>query len=319
MNLKDIRKKREKIIIEEGSQEKVSLEEIIKFEEKYNIKIPEQYRDFLLEFNGVNIEVGQFIPPDDDNDVISLVNFSNLEYSEVGTSDDSFSEDGFSVLPPKGFLTIADTSGGHSEILICVEQNENYGKIFYNEERQEEWTYLLANSFEEFFNNSIPKYENEFHKYCMEGEIEKAINLVNNGFKCDYMVYFALEGNYNYGNDKQKDFLELIKLLIEKGADLSGMLSYSAFINATEIVKLIHQKGGNINERNFYGTKALDEALNNKNFELIEYLIKSSDNIKMKNNFKKKIIAKTLETNYSTSIQDKEFVEKLEQIIKNYL
>ena len=163
MNLKDIRKKRERIIFEEVSQEKISLKEIIEFEEKYKIKILEQYLNFLLEYNGINIEVGQFIPPDNDNDLISLVHFSNLKYSEVGTSDDGFSDDGCNVLLPKGFLTIADTFSGHSEILISIEANANYGKIFYNIDRQEEWTYLLNNSFEEFLNNSIPEYENEFH------------------------------------------------------------------------------------------------------------------------------------------------------------
>ena len=83
-----------------------------------------------------------------------------------------------------------------------------------------------------------------------------------------------------YENIHNGNFEEAIKLLIEKGADLNAIdkYGYTALIwacrnNNIEIVKLLIEKGADINAKNFIGYTALIWACRNNNTEVIKLLI----------------------------------------------
>lgn len=136
---------------------KVSLQDIKQFEQEYEVTLPKQYVDFLLEYNGGFPQESNFKISDDEGE--SLVNkfygISDMK-SNLGKV--------FEVLEgeiPEDFISIGNDPGGN-EILLGV-SGEYQGKVYFwihdiEPEDEMDNMFILADSFTGFFNNL---YESE--------------------------------------------------------------------------------------------------------------------------------------------------------------
>lgn len=147
-------------LIETGG--KIAENEIIALEMKMDIKLPDDYKEFLIETNGGIPEVTQmfsFCETNPENGKkydmeTDIQNFSRID--EIPFFYENLV--GAGAIPVK-YLSIACDSCGN-EILLCVNEFENYGKVFFgnHEVYQTGTNYfnlsLVANSFTEFLQKS---------------------------------------------------------------------------------------------------------------------------------------------------------------------
>ncbi|WP_080873400.1 SMI1/KNR4 family protein [Oceanobacillus timonensis] len=123
----------------------------------YNINIPLDYKEFLLEYGGSFIKDGIMYQPIESTPVTPEDGFDSINYF-YGITNDNYDIElaiqtyievlGTDIMP------IADAGGGD---LICIGLKEEYrGKVYYwYHEREKtiegrEHFYLIANSFKEF-------------------------------------------------------------------------------------------------------------------------------------------------------------------------
>lgn len=136
--------------------EKISIKEVEEFELRHDIKLPNQYREFLIKSNGGYPHASTFKISDEDGE--SVVN----KFYGIGDMKGNLDRV-FEILDgelPEGFISIGDDPAGNE---ICIGINEKYyGKIYlwiHDMESDEELSnmFLLAESSNEFFNSL---YEN---------------------------------------------------------------------------------------------------------------------------------------------------------------
>lgn len=131
---------------------KISLQDIKQFEQEYDISLPKQYVEFLLEYNGGFPQESGFKISDDEGE--SLVN----RFYGIGDMKSNLGKV-YDVLEgeiPEDFISIANDPAGN-EILLGV-SGEYRGKVYFwihDMESEEEMDnmFILANSFYEFFDN----------------------------------------------------------------------------------------------------------------------------------------------------------------------
>ncbi|OBW59799.1 SMI1 / KNR4 family protein [Solibacillus silvestris] len=136
---------------------KISLQDIKQFEQEYEVTLPKQYVDFLLEYNGGFPQKSNFKLPDDEGE--SLVN----KFYGIGDMKSNLGKV-FVVLEgeiPEDFISIGNDPGGN-EILLGV-NGEYQGKVYFwihdiEPEDEMDNMFILAGNFTEFFNNL---YESE--------------------------------------------------------------------------------------------------------------------------------------------------------------
>ncbi|MBU3104326.1 SMI1/KNR4 family protein [Clostridium gasigenes] len=137
--------------------EKINMKEIEEFELKHDVKLPNDYIDFLLKFNGGYPHESTFKISDEHGE--SVVN----KFYGIGDMKGNLDRV-FEILDgelPEGFISIGDDPAGDE---ICIGINEKYyGKIYlwiHDMESDEELSniFFLAESFDDFFNSL---YENE--------------------------------------------------------------------------------------------------------------------------------------------------------------
>ncbi len=134
------------------SNKKLEIESIKELEEKYNIILPIQYKNFLLKYNGGYPEFSLFkISEKQREDIVNVFYGVNNEYDNIAQYLD-YLED----IIPKEFIPIADDPSGNQ---ICLGISGIYvGKIYflihdmYSDEKMDSLIFL-ANSFDEFFHN----------------------------------------------------------------------------------------------------------------------------------------------------------------------
>ncbi|MDH6373875.1 hypothetical protein M2444_005718 [Paenibacillus sp. PastF-3] len=134
------------------ANEKITINEIREFEGKYVLKLPEQYIDFLLKYNGGYPETSTFKISDEEGE--SVVN----KFYGIGDMKGNLAKV-FEVLDgelPEGFISIASDPGGNE---ICIGISEKYfGKIYFwmhdmESDEEMENMFFLKNSFNDFFEN----------------------------------------------------------------------------------------------------------------------------------------------------------------------
>jgi ankyrin repeat protein len=81
------------------------------------------------------------------------------------------------------------------------------------------------------------------------------------------------------------DDLQMVKLLINSGADFKGFFSIVGYYGNTQMAEYFLQKGIDVNEQAVTGETALMSAINGNKIEMIEYLLKNGANplLKTKN------------------------------------
>lgn len=110
-------------------------------EEKYGITLPEQYREFLLKYNGGETPKTEFKIGKEDSDVRAFFGLGDVAYS---MSEEAYLED----LVKKQLLPIATDSFGNY-IAIGIEK-KNYGKIYFCDHERGYKATLLTKDLKEF-------------------------------------------------------------------------------------------------------------------------------------------------------------------------
>lgn len=164
--------------------EKVSIEEINQIENRFDFKFPDDYKKFLLEFNGGEPTNGLAFLNDYSIGPLHIYDFfslsdaqEQLEYIEEDTKSykefiqsikddnqdfekliESFkdeieeykSELKHYIFAENNMLTIADT---FNNVLLCIcYKGENLGKIYWIDAIHNDQFHLLADSFDHFIN-----------------------------------------------------------------------------------------------------------------------------------------------------------------------
>jgi hypothetical protein len=118
----------------DSSKQKLTLEELSKFEQDYNLKLPESYRNIMLEYNGGYPEKTYFQG--------GIVYFDPIKY---GNTTLEKMIDGMQGFLPKGAFPFADYSGQS----LCISLNKtDYGAIYFLDETGE--YDKVCDSFEQF-------------------------------------------------------------------------------------------------------------------------------------------------------------------------
>lgn len=137
-----------------NSHEKIHLKNIEDFEEKHDIKLPIQYRTFLLEYNGGNVKPNVFKISEEEGETVANTLYG-LDISESYDDLSNVFESLHGDIPDE-FLSIGDDSGGNQ---ICLGVSGEYrGKIYIfildivsDEEMSN--MFFIADSFEGFLEN----------------------------------------------------------------------------------------------------------------------------------------------------------------------
>lgn len=137
-----------------GSHDNLSLEQIEIFENKNNIKLTEQYINFLLKWNGGKVKPNLFMISNEQGPSVL-----NVFYG-IGDMYDNLT-DFIEIMDerlPVGFIPIGDDPSGN---VICLGTKEPYyDKIYFWDHEQEPEDpddmsnmYFLANDINEFLDN----------------------------------------------------------------------------------------------------------------------------------------------------------------------
>ena len=157
----------------EGANNQVTIDDIKKVEKELNINLPEDYKQYLVKYNGGH-------PIKDSFPLIEIYDFDRYGWGKSTIYDceinrfhaicddyyDNFVKSNkYKVDILDNFIIIGGSSGGDS-ICINVEKGKDYGKIYYS---GHDWDIgpdfashaLIANSFTDFINSL---YETELSK-----------------------------------------------------------------------------------------------------------------------------------------------------------
>jgi len=114
--------------------------------------------------------------------------------------------------------------------------------------------------------------------YAMESFNKKTLKyLIHNGANIN------LKNRYNISilvKAVEQNELNIIRCLLEHGAeDIDNALRTAVLSNNPQAFMLLEKKGGNINQINDNGESLIVEAINNKNWEIVEILFNKGANI----------------------------------------
>ena len=118
----------------EHNEQKLTQQELSDFKKEFKIKLPDSYKEVILEYNGGSPEKQYF--------EAGRVMFLSIKYGE-DTINDVIKL--ISDVLPKYFFPFAD----YNEGMLCISlDKDEYGKIYWFEENGE--VQLMADSFDKF-------------------------------------------------------------------------------------------------------------------------------------------------------------------------
>jgi hypothetical protein len=127
-------------------------ERILELENKFEINLPQDYKDFLLEYNGANVEKG-YIYVKELNEYMLMGNLFGIAiekgFADINKINDEYGED----IPEKALLI--GTDAGNSFILLKCNDGEKgiwfYDDSYFFEQSTDELnTYFICETFTEF-------------------------------------------------------------------------------------------------------------------------------------------------------------------------
>lgn len=146
------------------SGSKLTLKNISEFEEQFNIKLPYDYREFMMENNGGTPEGNwgfKFVETNTSKETESIINYFEVIYPEQTTEIDDLKEGYIDLLESNQIsnelIPIADDPFGN--ILLLGVKGDYYGKVvFGNHELEDPETghiilSFVAESFSKFIDN----------------------------------------------------------------------------------------------------------------------------------------------------------------------
>ncbi len=141
-----------------------SLKEISELEKKINIQFPKDYKEFLINFNGGDVEDGYFYVRDL-NQFMLMGNFFGINISE-GFADINKINSEYGEDIPKKSILIGTDAGNSFILLVCDGENDGVwfydDADFYPQSSDELNTYFICETFTEFMEmleTSVPPEE----------------------------------------------------------------------------------------------------------------------------------------------------------------
>jgi len=217
------------------------------FEFQSKCKLPEDYRAFLLSFNGG-------VPSPENFDMkgegaCSIHEFYGIDvaHSEKGLSGAIAT---FHGRIKKGFIPIAADPYGN-QICICI-SGRNRGKVYFWDHEYEGRIFyfrqitLIADSFNKFINN-IYEYESAdespITRIVRLGSVDDVVELLESGYQIESLDKYGRSILETCAIHARNDVIEL---LVQRGAELRSALMYARknaefFDEHRDTVKLIER------------------------------------------------------------------------------
>jgi hypothetical protein len=268
MNLKIIKQKKS-----------INSEQINTFEKINGITLPNEYKKFLIEFNGGK--------PENSHKYVVRNMYGKdywMELEELFSIDKIDTHLNCEYCPNLVFIG----KSNHGTISINLDEDEYKGNLILFQACGCIEDYLAEN-FDNFLNSFLPRYDNEFQRLCELKDFEDLKNLLNNGFnpkinnsKGKSLLYELIFEHYQRNNYDSK-YLDILRLLLKKGGYEKEFIFY-AFLFGENVVKIFIEEGTDINEKNEFGITPLMYASTASSPEFLNYLLKNGANINLRDN-----------------------------------
>jgi ankyrin repeat protein len=301
--------------------EKITIKDLDKFERKNKITFPEDYKKFLLKFNGGYPEPNFYLCgegfgintkfKEQKEEVVQIVDFTGLDGSFLASD-----------IVPKNIFTIGEDNAGN---YFCISvAGDDKGNIYFCnhgdcDEGPYSNLYLLANRFDDFLNGlqedpSITVFE----KYCEKNDLKSIKKLLDEGLDINTLIIPNHNGYslLNVAITARKP--EIIKYLLEKGANAKSSI-WSIYPDQ-EILDLLLEKGADINERNYDGETPLFRFVGMSQTKTIKLLLERGADVFAKDKKGFNVLEmklRKLQSYNQTSEEDKETIKLLEVAMQN--
>ncbi|WP_443938775.1 ankyrin repeat domain-containing protein [Pedobacter sp. MW01-1-1] len=254
----------------------INISQITDFESRLNIKLPEPYKEFLIEHNGGRPSLNNFKTFDGEieTDIQFFLGITNGLY-DIGKNREQLKN-----VIPVDFIPIAIDSVGNFVLLNAISN-----KIYLLEHESLE-LFFVADGFNEFVNSlfSLKKKLNILDKSIANQDINYFkliknqgidLNCVRNEFDQSLVIIASL----------MNKFL-LLKFFIEiEGLGFDGALFCACSNGHLIITKYLLSKGANPNEKDEQNNTALMQASYGGYFDIVKLLISVGANLYDKDNF----------------------------------
>lgn len=129
--------------------------EIDKIEKIYNLSIPFDYKNFLMEFDALNFENDAHFKPIEINPHVKSSGFQEIAffYTLIGTDSILSIKKRYSNEISQRFIPIADMPGGNQLVLSADTGSKDYGMVYLYDHETENTYYLINKNFESFINS----------------------------------------------------------------------------------------------------------------------------------------------------------------------
>lgn len=272
------------------NNKKISLEEIKILENSFNLKLPKEYKKFLLENDGGKPSSNLVLKPlHEVYKIIKIETFFSLEQvynfleviKEARLSNETEYFSPYLKYSKNKMLIIAET---YENLFICIcFGDENIGKIYAVNHNYDVKFIFLSNNLKEFLNDFQLPYAHDFEAACELGDYEGAKAIFDKGIDLNLLTYNDYSILDLALKHKLFDIVEqIIKKQKPKGIIFSAMKSFNS-----EVLKFVLENGCNVNEINGLGQTAL---FKNNKYELIKVLIEFGINVNITDNKGKKAI-----------------------------
>ena len=233
----EYKSKKIKLKITSTEHRPLKYEEINSFEIENNVKLPNDFKEFIIKYNGATFDKNRFyISETKFFELENIIEFQKMEFYDLGSA--AFFHESDEELHKK-LLVIYDVDHPHGDCLGLILGEKEPGKILYSDCNDIK---ILANNWDEFINNSNPGFGNEFEEVCFLENKEKIIKLITSGFDLNIQL-------------EDPDNPTPLSLIIEKCKENK---------NFEEIVDLI------LNSNYLVLDSDLNSAIKSNNFEIMK-------------------------------------------------
>lgn len=229
---------------------KPKIEDIETFEINKNISLPNDFKEFLINYNDCEFEEHLY----DFSEIDSMLHFEldslgiDIKlfelYSEKKEEYKEFEIDFPDLF--ESFLAFSYAEGGHAQICISV-SGDNKGNVYYVYDEDIDMTFKITDSFTEFLNSSVSPYENEFQEACDTGNESLGIEVINNGLDLNTKNEYG-SSLLDIAISSKSEMLNLVRLLIDKGLKKDDILYASMSKGHSKIFEYLLSKGYKIEQ-----------------------------------------------------------------------
>ena len=140
--------------------------------------------------------------------------------------------------------------------------------------------------------NDLDRQQNHILHFVKDSTLAKFIVAMGGSINTQNMFRHTplIEAIKKYQKTKNSEYLKIIKLFLNRRADIRKALKFTQDI---EVAKLLIKYGANVNETDLHGISVLHYLLRTNNHAIIEFLIDSGANINHQDNLRRSLLHRT--------------------------